>query len=246
MAERGPAASPARHRQPPNGRRGRAAVLVLGEVVVTTGLILVLYTVWTLYWTNISANDRASEGLDRLRRQWEAPAAGEPRRQPRSAGGAPALAVRPGEPFAAMYIPRLGRDWARPVLEGVGDAELAAGIGHYPGTATPGQVGNFALAGHRATHGEPFAYLDRLVPGDLVYVQTRGTWWTYRITGSEIVMPTEISVLLPVPRQPGKKATKATITLTTCNPRWGSTERLIVYGELTAESRAAPPSVPVR
>ena len=73
-----------------------------------------------------------------------------------------------GKGFAFMHIPRLGKNYAVPVVQGVGLDDLARGIGHYPRTVMPGHVGNFAVAGHRATHGEPFAYLDKVGKGDLV------------------------------------------------------------------------------
>jgi sortase A len=107
----------------------------------------------------------------------------------------------------------------------------------------PGDVGNFAVAGHRATHGEPFRNLDLLKPGDAVVIETDDRWFTYRVTDSEIVTPTDVEVILPVPNKPGAQPTQALITLTTCHPRWASTERMIVYGQLESErlKEAGPP-----
>ena len=98
----------------------------------------------------------------------------------------------------------------------------------------PGQVGNFAVAGHRATNGEPFAHLDTLEPGDKVVVETVNQRFTYVVDGTVIVAPTSTDVLEPVPGKPGANPKHARLTLVTCNPRWGSTERMIVSGHLVS------------
>ena len=115
----------------------------------------------------------------------------------------------PGEGIAEMTIPRLGEEWKWIVVEGVDTEDIAKGPGHFPGTAAPGQLGNFAVAGHRATNGEPFAHLDEVVPGDHVVVRTAAGWSVYTVTLTQIVPPTQTDVVLPVPgpaerrRQPG-------------------------------------------
>jgi sortase A len=143
-----------------------------------------------------------------------------------------------------MVIPRLGDSWVSPVLEGVGDRSLTRGLGHYPRTALPGEIGNFSVAGHRATNGEPFARLDRVVKGDHVYVQTGTAWHDYVVDRTAIVAPTEVGVVLPVPNSPGAEPRERRMTLTTCHPRWGSTQRLIVFTTLaaTTPASAGPPA----
>jgi sortase A len=138
----------------------------------------------------------------------------------------------------------LGKKYSVPVVQGVSLGALARGIGHYPGTVMPGHVGNFAVAGHRATHGEPFAYLDRLHKGDVVIVETRTDWFVYRMDRVRIVEPTDVWVIDPVPGKPDAKPTQQLITLTTCNPRWASTQRLIVFGHLESrqDKSEGPPS----
>ena len=152
-----------------------------------------------------------------------------------------------------MHIPRLGKGWERPIVEGVKLSDLAQGLGHYPDTALPGQVGNFSVAGHRATHGEPFRNLDKLRPGDAVVVGTWTTWFTYVVDspygdarGHEIVDPHRIDVVAPVPKHPGVKPTKRLMTLTTCHPRWASRWRMIVYTHLASQQPKAegmPPAL---
>jgi sortase A len=118
------------------------------------------------------------------------------------------------------------------IVEGVSVADLRVGPGHYPGTALPGQVGNFAVAGHRATHGNGFMRLNELVPGDLVVVEVQDAWLTYRVTGHEVVDPSDVSVIAPVPGDPGVPPTQPLITLTTCDPWYSAAHRLIVHGKL--------------
>jgi sortase A len=217
---------------PPQGpapRRGsaspfRVAVRTLGELMITFGVIMLLLVVYQLYWTNIQAGRAQDAEKKNLMASW--------------VDGRP---IKNGA-FGIMYIQRLGRTWEKPVVEGVDLDQLAKGVGHFPKTAMPGEVGNFAVAAHRATHGEPFAYLDRIQPGDKVIVETKTNWFVYVIDAQKnpnpdhpawkLVDPNYGEVVLPVPEQPGVKPTKKLLTLVTCNPRWGSTTRMIVYGHL--------------
>ena len=217
--------------------RVRQGAHLLGEVLITLGVVALLFALYLVVWTNVRSNAEAAALTDDLRRQW----ADSPHSTAGPSGGptatpAPVVPV-PGQPFAIMTIPRLGRTWSSPVLEAahrdISLDELAEGIVHYRGTAMPGQVGNFAVAGHRATHGQPFADLDRVRKGDLVVVETADAVYTYVVDQDPlIVQPTALWVIDPVPGQSGAKPTKALITLTTCNPRWNSSHRLIVFGHL--------------
>jgi sortase A len=218
----------------------RAAARGLGELLITAGLVLLLFVAYQLVWTNVEAHRAQSEVADQLREEW---------RQPPSSGtggGDEGSATGRGQAF--LRIPRLGADYSVPVVEGVGVDELARGVGHYPDTAYAGEVGNFAVAGHRATHGEPFAHLDRLRAGDVVVAETRGEWITYVVDRTRIVDPTDVWVVDPVPGRPRARPTEALLTLTTCNPRWASTERLIVFGHLedVRPKSEGPPPVLVR
>lgn len=233
------------------GNAGRAVTRGLGELFITLGLLLLLFVAYQLVWTNVEAAREQGQVADAIRDSWQRPGAALPDQQDgdgkdrtgkdgkgKSDGKKPAIrqtAVDFGSGFAFLRIPRLGENYTVPILEGVDLEFLARGVGHYPQTALPGQVGNFAVAGHRATNGEPFAYLDRLRPGDAVVVETRGAWLTYVVDRTRIVSPSDVWVLDPVPGQPGAQPTEQLITLTTCNPRWASYERLIVFGHL--ESR---------
>ncbi|MEU1677070.1 class E sortase [Streptomyces roseifaciens] len=148
--------------------------------------------------------------------------------------------ARPGEAFAVMYIPRFGAGWAKPVLEGTGTGLLKKGLGHYERTARPGETGNFAVAGHRRTYGDPFKDLDELRPGDAVVVGDGTTWFTYRVDGRPYrTRPDDTGVIDPVPAGSGFRGPGRYLTLTTCEPEWGHSHRLIVWARLDATSPAA-------
>ncbi|GAB2831946.1 hypothetical protein GCM10027073_70450 [Streptomyces chlorus] len=128
-----------------------------------------------------------------------------------------------GKPFAIMYIPRLGFTWNKPVLEGTESSTLEKGLGHYANTARPGREGNFAVAGHRRTHGDPFKNFPRLGRGDAAVLTDGATWFTYRIDrGPYKTVPTDIEVIDPVPRTSGYTRPGRYLTLTTCEPEWGT------------------------
>ena len=91
-----------------------------------------------------------------------------------------------------------------PVVQGVSLPDLSRGVGHYPKTAVPGEIGNFAVAGHRATNGEPFAHLDAVQVGDSLVVETRSEWLTYVVDKVRIVAPSAVWVLDPVPGKPDR------------------------------------------
>jgi sortase A len=98
-----------------------------------------------------------------------------------------------------LRIPALGRDWKFAVVEGATLTQLSAGPGHVTGTQPPGQPGNFAVAAHDITAGNPFLHLKSLRPGDSIYVTTQYETYKYVVTGEKVVRYTEVSVLAPVP-----------------------------------------------
>ena len=202
----------------------RAAVRSLGELMITAGLVLLLFVVYQLVWTNLAAEHAQDKVSNTLRQDWL-------REGGTGATGTIHLSKSDfGKGFAFLHIPRLGRKYSVPVVQGVSLPDLSRGVGHYPKTAVPGEVGNFAVAGHRATNGEPFAHLDHVKVGDSLVVETRSTWYSYVVDKVQIVEPSAVWVLDPVPGKPDQQPTQQLITLTTCNPRWASTQRMILFG----------------
>ncbi|MDQ0718245.1 sortase A [Streptomyces luteogriseus] len=142
---------------------------------------------------------------------------------------------RDGEAFAVLRVPRFGREFAPVIVEGVSQKALEKGPGHFPATALPGGAGNFAVAGHRTGWGQPFNRLPELRKGDTIDIEWKRTTYTYRVTHSKVVEPSDVGVLLPVPGKPGARPDKARITLITCTDRgWDGTyvHRFVVWGEL--------------
>jgi sortase A len=142
--------------------------------------------------------------------------------------------------MARLYIPRLGHHWV--VVEGVDPADLKAGPGHYPKTAMPGQVGNFAMAGHRSP--AMFWDLDTMRQGDPIVVETARSWFVYRTYQVHITAPTAVEVVAAVPNQPGARPTAAMLTITTCEPKWGNARRLVLHAQLlrSLDRTAGPPA----
>jgi sortase A len=197
---------------------------LVGDLLVTAGALLLLFVAWQLWWTDVTANRVQGDTVHALTRDFgtgrSTPASETPR------------AVPFGKAFAILRIPRLGADYARPVLEGTSLDILQEGVGHYTGTAGPGAVGNFAVAGHRTTYGRPFHDIDRLRPGDKIVVETAQAYSVYVVRRHEIVDPTAVRVIAPVPDKPGAKPTGRWMTMTACHPKYSAAQRYVVFAEL--------------
>jgi len=207
----------------------RWGVRTLGEVLITLGLLLFLFVTWQLWWTDVTANSEQAVTIHVLERSFGP--AGTPERAP-VAPLATLTKVPFGDAFAIMRIPRFGADFARPVLQGIDHDTLTNGIGHYPGTVFPGQVGNFAVAGHRTTYGKPFANIDLLQTGDVIVVETKASYVVYAVDRHVIVTPDHVDVIAPVPQQPGAKPVEAWMTMTACHPKFSATQRYVVFAKL--------------
>jgi sortase A len=212
----------------------RVVVRTVSELCITVGALIVLFVAYVLFWTGVKADTVMDDQIDQLRDQWAQGSVREPKvTADPSAPPAEPAPYRSGKPFAIMYIPRLGFTWNKPVLEGTGVGTLKKGLGHYAGTARLGQRGNFSVAGHRRTYGDPFKDFPRLRRGDAVVLTDGTTWFTYRIDkGPYKTVPTDIEVIDPVPRKSGYTGPGRYLTLTTCDPEWGHSHRLIVWAHL--------------
>ncbi|MEU6666266.1 class E sortase [Streptomyces sp. NPDC046727] len=252
-----------RHRDRRRRARRRRVLWGGGEVLVTAGLVLLLLVVHQLWWTNREARRGAERKVAALEREWGGSGTTTTGGGPSRGSGTAASAAEPATPgnsrapqrpytpattppprrsqaYAVLTVPRL--NLRVPVAEGVSKADVLnkGYVGHYPGTGQPGQAGNFALAGHRNTHGEPFRYLPRLRRGDAVEVETRSATYTYDV---DQVLPrtsaADSGVVRPVPRslaRPGYGYDEPGyyLTLTTCTPEFTSRYRLVVWARLAS------------
>jgi len=224
-----------RRTRPRRRRRGFLAGLigVVGELMITAGVLLGLFVVWQLWWTDVEANSYQAQVLEDWRGQGDVvdapPQAGEPRTDP------PPLPTVGGEGdvMGTLHVPRLGPDYEYSIAEGVslGPVLNQGYIGHYPDTQLPGEVGNFATAAHRQSYGAPYREIEQIVVGDSLIVETADAYLVYEVVGSEVVHPSQVEVIAPVPGEPGVAPTERMITLTTCHPLFSAAERWITYGQ---------------
>ncbi|WP_394281944.1 class E sortase [Corynebacterium sp.] len=228
---------------------------VTGELLVTFGVVLLLFAFYEAFWTNVEAGKLQDEAASDLNDKWD-------RTNPR-------VHHRPdlGEAFAQMYIPTFGSDYAFAIIEGTNEDSLLAGPGHYEETQMPAEPGNFAVAGHRVGKGAPFNDLGQLESCDAIVVETATQWVTYRVLpmgtdpaaregeaaaclspdqaqrvaggdyshvmGRHITLPGDVSVLEPLPGASDAENPEPVITLTTCHPQFSNAERMIVHAMQT-------------
>ena len=227
---------------PKTGRRGRGVTFWLGLGLVTAGLVLLGYVAWQFFGTNIVAERHQREAVEQLQREW--------RESPTTIGGKPgagdgseAQPVRLGEATALIRIPRFGDDYVMPVFEGVAEDVLAKGFGHFEDAAQAGGKGNYALAAHRVTHGEPLRDMPELRPGDEVVVETRDNVYTYVLDTDPndlVVTFHDVWVVAPRPENPdpggvGPADDARLITLTTCSELFHTDNRMIAFGHLVSK-----------
>jgi len=220
----------------------RSIVRGIGQTLITAGLVILLFVAYELWWTGLTTRHDQHELLKTLHQQW---ARGETIKNPPLGSG-----------IAILRIPRLGRNYAFVVVQGTSTADLIKGPGHYVGTAMPGQLGNFYVAGHRTTYLHPFYNINELTPGDPIVLETRTMWFTYTVENiphttaryQEIVSPDDFQVTYPVPDQPNASlpGTQRILTFTSCNPRYSASQRIVVHALLTEhkpKSAGLPPAL---
>lgn len=218
-----------RHRD--NGRKSGPGLFfnivgIIGEILITISLVLGLYVFWQLYWSSWKAEDIRDTAVVAFHNQLsdEKTTVGEERYD------APPefTPVGHGETMGILHVPK----WAMqiPVVEGTDQYLLdQAMAGHYSETQLPGEVGNFVMAGHRRTYGNNFRRIDIMKPGDRMVMETKNAWLVYEVTSHEIVYPDQWQVTLPVPNQMDAQPVERLMTLTTCHPEFGNSQRYILY-----------------
>jgi len=256
----------------------RRIVAGTGELLITVGAVLVLFALYEVKVSNVFADHNQAVAQHKLTQAWSK---GQDPLHGQDKLNLPAgkqVVLPAGQGFANLYIPAFGKDYAKTVIQGTDDADLNEGPGHYIGTQVPGQLGNFAMAGHRVGKGEPFLNLDQLHPGDKIVVQTASNWYIYTVLGSqpqyqaalklhgsarsdaiaaalaatdaqgvpgrEIVSPSAVQVIAPVPDHPGETPTRALLTMTTCHPKYTANQRMVIHAVLTRAVKASGSALP--
>lgn len=209
---------------------------------ITAGAALLLYTGYRIWDPGAAQHQRTLAGT--LRGQWSRHPAG---------CSPPAAREHPvkGKPFAFIQVPQFGPGWKFAIVEGASLAQLSGGPGHVTGTQFPGEPGNFAVAAHDVTAGNPFLHLGALRPGAAILVTTRCDVYRYRVQAKHVVRYTDVAVLDAVPGHPGVRPHQQLITLITCTPVTlaFTPYRIIVTGQLvsaTSKARAARQHAPLR
>ncbi|MYV41041.1 class E sortase [Streptomyces sp. SID1328] len=225
---------------PPRGQGPIArAVSFLGELLITAGVVLGLFVVYSLWWTNVVADRHADRQADRVRDHWAD-----------SAAGPGALDTKDGIGF--LHVPAM-RNGAVLVAKGTSTDVLDEGVaGYYTDPAramlpTTGKKGNFTLAAHRDGHGAKFHNIDKVHEGDPVVFETRDKWYVYKVYS---ILPEtskyNVDVLAQVPKESGRTKPGHYITLTTCTPVYTSRYRYVVWAELVrtekVDAKRTPPA----
>ncbi len=206
--------------------------VLLGSALLLTGVAVLGYVVWQLVGSTWVSERRHADSVDSLEKAWAEP------------GGEVAVSTDQGTVRAVVRIPAFGVDYAVPVVDGVDDEALASGFGRFPSSEDPGGTGNYTLAGHRVTHGEPLRDMEDLEPGDEVVVETRDAIYTYVLDtgGDELRVGLEDDwVLADAPANPdggtGPAVGERLITLTTCAELFSTDDRWVAFGHLASVER---------
>jgi sortase A len=214
----------------------------VASVLITSGLLMLVDAGLSVAWQEPVSAFMASREQDKLAsrlNKLDAAAAADLRSVGSPGTDRRALArlarlqrrrTHTGDPIGRIVMPTLKRRTV--VVQGTDTSSLRKGPGHYPKTSFPGEGGTVAVAGHRTTYGAPFNRVDELRAGDAIVLETRDTWFTYRVTSEQVVKPTAVEVTYAVPGNRTAIPTKRLLTLTTCNPKYSAKQRLIVHAVL--------------
>ena len=204
--------------------------VTVGRVILVAGVLVLLFIPYLLWGTGVitaQAQNDLRQAFASAQRHHHGSASVPPAAIPTAPPALASSMAEPpsGGPVGILSIPKISVSMV--VVEGTDPEQLRSGPGHYPGTPLPGHAGNVAIAGHRTTYLHPFYDLDALVPGDAIDILTVQGLFVYHVTGSRSVNPTDVAVVGPTPTP--------MLTLTTCNPRYSASQRLVVQAALVAD-----------
>jgi len=214
----------------------RKSVALVGELLLIGAALTLLFVGYQVWFSNVIADSSARTIADAFERELDS----SPEVLSISEKVVASQTGSQKEVVGLLYIPALKSDvWALPIMSDVSEVSLASGAGYYPLTELPGAPGNFGIAAHRATNGEPFARFEKLQNGDLVFVRTSAGYFTYELFDNKKIAASQVWVLDNTPRGLVTDS-DSLITLTTCDPRWNSTQRWARWGKLVAFSDQPP------
>jgi sortase A len=227
----------------------------VGRVLVTVGLLLLLFVAYQLWGTGLYTAQAQSDLKDQFAKQLATTTTTAPTTATLPAGDDPTVttpttlgpfpAPPEGDAVGLIGIPKIGVGDA--IVEGVDVSDLRKGPGHYPSTQMPGHEGNSAIAGHRTTYSHPFGDLDQLEKGDDIRVTTTQGDFHYKVTDQLVVDPSQVEVLDPTPDPARPGHMLSTLTLTTCNPKYSAEQRLVIKATLQLpEGQVALPPTKVK
>jgi sortase A len=141
-----------------------------------------------------------------------------------------------------MRIPKINLD--KNVYQGTEQAQLAKGPGHYPSCGRffappycstyeevwPGERGRVIVGGHRSLGHADFFNLNRLRPGDRIYIQAKWGRFIYAVERVAVVDDDDSSTITP-------KVSRREMMLVTCHPKWSAAQRLLVFAVLKPPTR---------
>lgn len=231
---------------------------VVGELLMTAGVFVLLFLGWHVWYNDIVSGIAQNQAAKALAAEWDTVPISIPEFD-RTLGSSDGVAKSPKPPitksaklahrFATMFVPRFGADFQRAIATGIDPKTVLnirdAGIGHYTQSNDLGEVGNFAVAGHRTTYGAPFGNIAELQVGDRIYIETESGWYVYRFRNLEFVWPNNVTVLRPVPES-SVTAKDRILTMTSCHPKLSAAERIIAYSvfeTFVPRDRGAPAEV---
>lgn len=212
-----------------------ATISVIGEILITVGLILALFVVYSLWWTNVIADRHEKKAADKVRKEWAQQPAGVPAR---------GLDTKDGIGF--LHVPAMGKHFEVLVKKGTTTKVLNEGVAGYYTDPVPSalpwdKVGNFTVAAHRDGHGAKFHNINKIHTGDPVVFESKDTWYIYKVY--KILDQTSkynVDVTDQIPKESGRTRPGRYITLTTCTPVYTSRYRYVVWGELVRTQKVDP------
>jgi LPXTG-site transpeptidase (sortase) family protein len=218
-----------------------ATISVIGEILITVGLVLALFVVYSLWWTNVVADRHEKQAAAKVRQQWAQSAPNDP----------PAKSLDTKDGIGFLHVPAMGKNYEVLVKKGTSTEVLNEGVAGYYTDPTPAAMpwapaGNFTLAAHRDGHGAKFHNIDKINVGDPVVFESKDTWYVYKVY--KILDQTskyDVAVTDQIPKESGKTKPGRYITLTTCTPVYTSRYRYIVWGQLVrtqkVDAQRTPP-----